>query len=209
MTEENKEKAIEKETKVETKETTEDVANEEVKEPYQEQESDDVMSVMKDNNNLLLEIKGIVQNKLEYDTVKEKAFDKLYEEMKEQKEQAALFDKAVEPLLRDLLLLYDNMKQFESSLVNQQDLSKEKILQNFKYIVDDLIETLYRQDVIPMNEDLSTSFNSKIHRAIKTEFTDKVSEDYGILKILRNGFKWREKILRPQEVMIKRFKDKK
>lgn len=209
MTEENKEEAIEKEAKGETKGASADVAIEEGKATYQEKESDELMSVMNDNNNLLQEIKGFIQDRLEYDDVKEKAFNKLYEEMKEQKEQAALFDKAVEPLLRDLLLLYDNMKQFESSLVNQQDLSKEKILQNFKYIVDDLIETLYRQDVIPMNEDFSTPFNSKLQRAIKTEFTDNVSEDYGILKILRNGFKWREKILRPQEVMIKRFKDKK
>jgi molecular chaperone GrpE len=205
MTDENKEKTIEKEEKVEAKEATGDVAIEEVNETYQKKESNELMSVMKDNNNLLQEIKGLIQNRLEYDTVKEKAFDKLYEEMKEQKEQAALFDKAVEPLLRDLLLLYDNMKQFEFSLVNQQDLNKDKILQDFKYIVDDLIETLYRQDVTPMNEDLSTPFNAKFQKAIKTEFTDNMNEDNGIVKILRSGFKWRERILRPQEVMIKRF----
>ena len=209
MTEENKEKAIEKEAKVETKEATEDMAIEEEKESYQKKESDELMSVMKDNNNLLQEIKDIVQNRLEYDTVKEKAFDKLYEEMRRQKEASNLLDRAVKPLLSDLLLLYDSMKKFESPLINNQSLNNEEALQNFKFILEELMEILYRQEVIPIEKNLSEVFNSKFHKATKTENTKNKDEDFKITSIVRRGFTWRDKVLRPQEVVIKRFLNKK
>ncbi|MDQ1252235.1 MAG: molecular chaperone GrpE [Euryarchaeota archaeon] len=167
-------------------------------------EAEDVLSILKANNFLLAEIQTVIQNRLEYDAVKEKAFDKLYEEMRRQKEASDLLDRAVKPVLSDLLLLHDSIKKFEASLVNQS-IKGEEILQNIKYIVEELLEILYRQEVIPIAENSSEIFNSKIHKATKTENTEIMDDDFKIINIVRQGFTWRDKLLRPQDVVIKRF----
>jgi len=208
MTEESKKKVINKDVEVKKKETTDDVAIEETEENYQKKESDTLMSVMKDNNNLLQEIKGIVQNRLEYDTVKEKAFDKLYEEMRYQKESFDMLDRAVKPLLSDLLLLYDTIRKFESTLNNNRSINSEDTSLNLKYILEELMEILYRQEVIPIEESLSETFNSKTQKATMVEHTENKEEDFIITSIVRSGFTWRDKVLRPQEVAIKRFLNK-
>ena len=80
----------------------------------QQYASDEVLSFLKDNSIILCEIKEIIESRLEYDDVKEKAFDKLYEEMRRQKEVFDLLDRTLKPVLSDLLLLHDSMKKFES-----------------------------------------------------------------------------------------------
>lgn len=169
---------------------------------------DYLFSILKENHRMQQEIKDMIQSRLEYDAVKEKAFDKLYEEMRRQKEGSDLLDRAVKPVLSDLLLLYDSMKNFESSFINNQSLNSEDAMRNFKYIMDELMEILYRQEVTPIDENLSEFFNSKLQKATKTENAESKEDDFKIVSIVRRGFVWRDKVLRPQEVVIKRFLNK-
>ncbi|MCX6180276.1 MAG: nucleotide exchange factor GrpE [Chlorobiales bacterium] len=173
----------------------------------QKLETKKILESLEGNTSLLQEIKKIIQNKLEYDAVKEKAFDKLYEEMKRQKEASDLLDRVVKPVLSDLLFLYDSMKKFEVTFINQ-NIGDEEKAQNFKYIVEELLEILFRQEVFPIEENTSATFNSKIHKATKTETIDNKDDDFKIVSIVRDGFTWRDKVLRPQEVIIKRFFNK-
>lgn len=170
-------------------------------------ERDQVLSCLKENTTLLNEIKETIQGRLEYDAAKEKAFEKLYEEMRRQKEASDILDRAVKPILSDLLLLHDSMKKFEASLLNQT-INDGETLQNFRYIVDELLEILYRQEVLAIEENTSELFNSKMHKATKTENAESKDDDFRIISIVRNGFTWRDKVLRPQEVVIKRFLNK-
>jgi molecular chaperone GrpE len=171
-------------------------------------QDDDLLSILKENHRMQQEIKDMIQSRLEYDAVKEKAFDKLYEEMRRQKEASDLLDRALKPVLSDLLLLYDSMKIFESSFINNQSLNSEDAMQDFKYIMDELMEILYRQEVTPIDENLSEVFNSKLQKATKTENAESKDDDFKIIDIVRRGFVWRDKVLRPQEVVIKRFLNK-
>jgi molecular chaperone GrpE (heat shock protein) len=149
----------------------------------------------------------MIQDRLEYDAVKEEAFDKLYEEMKRLKEQTDILDRNIRPLLSDLLLLYDSMKKYEA-LLKQKVQNSDDTISGLKYLVDELMEILYRQEVVPMEADFSGKFNSKIQKAIKTENSYAEEEDFKITSITRAGFFWRDKVLRPQEVIIKRFINK-
>lgn len=182
-----------------SEEKPENVPIKEVAKSTERDETNESLSFLKEHTNLLQEIKGMIQKRLEYDDVKEKAFDKLYEEMRRQKESLDLLDRVQKPLLSDLLLLYDNMKSYEKSLNN------EDIFNNFKYILDELLEILYRQEVVPIEQNLSETFNSKFHKATKIENAESKDEDFKIINIVRNGFLWRERVLRPHEVVIKRF----
>lgn len=188
-------------------EDTENISPSQGRTKTRESESGEILSSLKENTTLLHEIKEVIQNKLEYDAVKEKAFDKLYEEMRRQKEASDLQDRAVKPVLSDLLLLYDSMKKFEKSM-DIQSIKENEILQNFRYLIEELLEILYRQEVLPIEENTSDIFNSKIHKATKTENAESMDDNFKIVNIVRNGFTWRDKVLRPQEVIIKRFLNK-
>jgi len=199
---------IQQETEIKIAAAPESVSTEEVGESEQKKGLNELVSMLIENNGVLTEIKDLIQNRLEYDAVKEKAFDKLYEDMRQQRELPNILDRNIKPLLTDLLLLYDNMNKFAKSLTIQQSSNSETILQEFKYLLDDLLETLYRQEVIPIQDDGSGNFNSKLHKATKTEATETQDEDFKIVNIVRQGFLWRDKVLRPQEVVIKRFENK-
>jgi len=199
---------IQQETETKTAAAPESVSTEEVGEPEQKKGLNELLSMLIENKGFLTEIKDLIQNRLEYDAVKEKAFDKLYEDMRQQRELPNILDRNMKPLLTDLVLLYDNMNKFAKSLTIQHSSNSEAILQEFKYLLDDLLETLYRQEVIPTEDDGSGNFNSKLHKATKTEVAKTQDEDFKIVDVVRQGFLWRDKILRPQEVVIRRFENK-
>jgi len=171
-------------------------------EPGQNGNIKDIHAMLAQNAAILQDVKSMIQDRLEYDTVKEKAFDKLYDEMKHQREISDVIDRNIRPLLSDLLLLYDSMQRFDSWLEKNIE-SSEATRTQLENIVDELIEVLYRQEVTPMEP--SAMLNAKLHRAIKTENAETPEDDFKIVSIVRTGFLWRDKVLRPQEVTVKRF----
>lgn len=199
---------IQQETEEKTDLSGKPAPTEEGIESEQKKGFNELSPMLIENNSFLQEIKDLIEKRLEYDAVKEKAFDKLYEDMRQEKELPNMLDRNIKPLLTDLLLLYDNMKHFEISLINQKNTNNENTLQTFKYIMDDLLETLYRQEVVPIEDDGSEKLNSKIQKATKIEVAESKDDDFKIVDIVRQGFLWRDKVLRPQEVVIRRFENK-
>lgn len=166
----------------------------------------DIISTINENTTILKEIQNTIHDRLEYDNVKEKAFDKLYAAMTKQKDSFDALDRAVKPVLIDLLLFYDNIKKLESKIYGHS-ITDIDIPQEIKGIKEELLEILYRQEVLPLKEDLSGFFDSKNHNATIIEKTNNKEDDWKVVAILRDGFKWREIVLRPQHIIIKRFTD--
>ncbi len=150
------------------------------------------------------ETRKMVQERLSNDKVREKAFDQLYEELRQYKEDF-LFQ-AEKPLLLDLLLFYDSMNWFQESLV-KQEMSPDVIADSFQYLMDEFLEVLYRRDVVPVEE--HARFDATVHRAIKVQETDEESSDYKVAQVLKRGFARAKKPLRPEEVVILRYRGKK
>ena len=82
----------------------------------------------------------MVADRLSNDKVREKAFDQLYEELRQYKDDF-LFQ-AEKPLLLDLLLFYDSLNWFQESLV-KQDMSPDVLADSFQYLIDEFLEVLY------------------------------------------------------------------
>ena len=146
-------------------------------------------------------MRQMVQERLSNDKVREKAFDQLYEELKQYKDDF-LFQ-AEKPLLLDLLLFYDSLNWFQESLV-KQEMSPDVIGDSFQYLIDEFLEVLYRRDVLPLEE--SSRFDRKIHKAVKVTETTDADADYRIAQVLKRGFTRNEKQLRAEEVVILRFR---
>ncbi|MBN2799623.1 MAG: nucleotide exchange factor GrpE [Deltaproteobacteria bacterium] len=164
------------------------------------------MSNTPDNSQLaaqLEQIQQLIQERGANDAIREKAFDQLYEELKQYKEDF-LFQ-AEKPLLLDLLLFYDSLNWFHESLV-KQEMSPDVIADSFQYLIDEFIEVLYRRDVLPIEE--SGAFDRKVHKAVKVVNTDNPEQDYQIAQVLKRGFQRASKLLRPEEVVIARHGQK-
>ena len=146
-------------------------------------------------------IRQLVEQRLTDDDVRQKAFDQLYEELKAYKEDWQF--QAEKPLLLDLLLFYDSLNWFQESLV-KQEMSRDVVADSFQYLIDEFLELLYRRDVIPMDE--SETFDRKVHKAVQVVDTDRPSDDQSIEQVLKRGFHRGDRVLRAEEVVIRRHR---
>ena len=138
------------------------------------------------------------------DELREKAFDQLYQELKQYKDDF-LFQ-SEKPLLLDLLLFHDSMNWFKEGLL-KKEFSPDVVVDSFQFLIDEFLELLYRRDVVPV--DAPEVFDRKMHKAVKVEETDNEAEDYKVQQVLKRGFARGDRLLRPEEVVIYRVKNRK
>jgi molecular chaperone GrpE (heat shock protein) len=134
----------------------------------------------------------------------QQAFDALYEELKQYREDF-LFQ-AEKPLLLDLLLFYDSMNWFRQSM-DQQDMSAEVLSDSFQYLMDEFLEILYRRDVTPMGA--SEQFDRTLQKVVKVRETGVPEDNEKVARVLKRGFLRGKQVLRPEEVEILRSGDQK
>ena len=135
------------------------------------------------------------------DTTETKAFDALYEELKQYKQDFVF--QSEKPLLLDLLLFYDSLNWFASS-IQKKELSPDNLGDSFQYLIDEFLELLYRRDVLPMEP--KGEYDRSRHKGVETVATAEPGEDKRILQVLKRGFTRGDKVLRSEEVVIKRYR---
>jgi molecular chaperone GrpE (heat shock protein) len=163
--------------------------------------AEETLDAIRRLNHEVTELRKMVTDRISNDRVREKAFDQLYEELRQYKEDF-LFQ-AEKPLLLDLLLFYDSLNWFQESLV-KQEMSPDVIADSFQYLIDEFVELLYRRDVVPLSE--SDSFDRKLQKAVKVVEAEQPEDDYKVVQVLKRGFSRADKLLRPEEVVIARNK---
>ena len=140
-------------------------------------------------------------SKIQKDSSQKQAFDKLYEEMRQYKDDFIFA--AMRPILADLLLLYDNMVRAER---NWEDDRGREIIADLR---EELVEILYRQDVEPICIADNATLDRRRQRVIQTVATNDACEDGQIVRVVREGFLRGERVLRPQEVVCKKSRQQK
>lgn len=123
------------------------------------------------------------------------AFDKLYVEMQQYKDDFVF--QAQKPLLVDLVVLHDRMTE----AIDKAEGAAKDALDTLR---EQLLEMLYRRDVEPMEFDPAEKFNRDRMKAIKREPAATPAEDLTVAKLLRQGFEWNKRVLRPHEVVVRR-----
>lgn len=130
---------------------------------------------------------------------KDEAFDRLYVELETYKNNSAF--EQVRPLFMDLILMFDRISNLTEDAVKRDDKYCANAL---KTVTDELIEIMYRRDI-----DLITSiqevFDATTQRAIGVERIESEEENNKIAKIVRKGFRCGERLLRPEEVIVKKY----
>lgn len=135
------------------------------------------------------------------DDVQAKAFEQLYQELRHYKDDFVY--QSEKPLLLDLLLFYDSLTWFQTALI-RREMSPEVVADSFQYLIDELLEVLYRRDVV-MTES-SETFDRERQKAIKVVHTADPKADYRVEQVLKRGFTRGARNLRPEEVVLARFR---
>ncbi len=158
-------------------------------------------------------IKDTLQRLEGKDSANQKLFDALHEELKSYKD-GFLFDALQKPLIRDLIVLHDELSLLSSQLQRVKTGLPDDgsgtggelghVVQNLSHQVDYLIEVLLRLDVEKLPP-VSGKLDKKEHKAMQIEPTQVESEDQDIVSELKSGFTWRGRLLRPPEVRVRKY----
>ena len=139
---------------------------------------------------------SMVEKRLLYDKAKETAFDRLYADLdRERKNVAGEF---LKPILRDILQFYDHVVE-----AARQHPEVEELLGMLR---EGLLEVLYRADVEPIQV-ISDKFDRKLQCVKRVEATENEHEDWTVAEVIRDGFRLGGRVLRPQQVVVRRFKE--
>lgn len=146
-------------------------------------------------------LRELVEQQARREDLQREAFDQLYAELRQYKDDFVF--QAEKPLLLDLLLFYDSMTWFRQSL-EKGDMSADVVADSFQYLMDEFVELLYRRDVQPTLK--SEAFDRERQKAVQVLYTDDINLDWRIHRIVKRGFTRGERVLRPEEVILHRYR---
>ena len=133
-----------------------------------------------------------MESLIEADGTKQQAFDSLYVELGQYKQD--FLARALDPVLRDLCLLYDNVVVEESASPAVGRIRTE------------LVEVLYRQGLSLLEEDSTGCEPERAkHKSIGTEPTDQADRHGKIARLVKHGFERNGKVFRPQQVVTWKY----
>lgn len=137
---------------------------------------------------------------------KDQAYDQLYEELRQYKDN--FLKAAQKPLFLDVILLYDGVMR---TLANFSELPDEKVTRQMvvdalTHTRDEILELLYRRDIERIDE-VPKKLDINFQKPVTRLDTDNPDEDRDIAQVVREGFRWSGAVLRAQEVVVKRCTD--
>ena len=134
-----------------------------------------------------------VTRRVRDDVVPRAAFDALHAELQQYRNEA--LREAQKPILKGLLLIYDRVEQAARAAGSEA----------LGTLEEEIVELLRRHDV-ELIGDRPDRFDNRIQRAVRTEEARAAEEDQRVTQVVRQGFRWGGRILRPQEVVVRVFK---
>lgn len=167
---------------------------------------------------ILAEVKVALEQK---SAVNRAMFEALHAELKAYKD-AFLLEAVLRPVIRDLISLYDAISDIHRQLALALSTQEQRgnlagsALMLFENVLgpanqlehnrDSILEVLERLDVTMMPAG-SGKLDKQAQRAVSLEFTEDPDQDQDIVKVLKRGFLWKDRVMRAEEVVIKKWKE--
>ncbi len=150
------------------------------------------------------------------ETANQRLFDVMHNELKGYKDNF-LFDALQKPVIRDLLALFDDLcgqarrvgrflkeNPMEPDSAVNWSAELQSSQDNINNTVFFIIEVLNRLDVVMLEGD-NTVLDLKLHKVVGVEPTSDLAEKNQVVRIVRPGFIWKDRVLRPTEVITKKY----
>ena len=148
-------------------------------------------------------------------------FSALHEELKTYKD-GFLLQSVYRPIIRDLVTVYDDLTEIhrqiteaicEGAAAAEESPAAKRMLDrmhtmemNLGHNVEFILEVLARLDVtqLPIG---SGKLDKCSQRAVAVEASDNPDDDTLVVRMVKRGFLWHERVLRPEEVVVKRYRE--
>jgi molecular chaperone GrpE (heat shock protein) len=142
-------------------------------------------------------------------------FDALHKELKEYKD-TFLLEAVVRPIVRDLISLYDDAMEIHrqvAAMLSTQERGPapqpffgilQNLAKNLEHHSHYMLEVLERMEVrvaLPITGKL----DKRNQRVVLREPAQSEEEDLTVVRSIRPGFTWRDRVFRPEEVAIKKW----
>ncbi|HST29727.1 MAG TPA: nucleotide exchange factor GrpE [Chthoniobacterales bacterium] len=147
---------------------------------------------------------GLIRNT---ESVNQKLFDSLHTELLKYRDNF-LHESLQKPFIHDLVYLYDHLNGLceQLSSASQEKDKRSRVSQwrdNLENAIHSLVEILHRFEVHEIEP--RERVDRACHRVLSFEPADFPEEDGTIVMRVKRGFIWRGKLIRPEEVIAKRF----
>jgi molecular chaperone GrpE (heat shock protein) len=142
------------------------------------------------------------------ETVNQRLFDSLHDELIKYRDNF-LHESLQKPFIRDLVILFDDLSGLLSQLESAVESNEGKRgplgqwRDNLENAIHSLTEILHRMEVSEIEP--KEIVDRALHRVVSFEPADFAEEDGRIVMRVKRGFLWRDQVLRPEEVVAKRF----
>ena len=149
----------------------------------------------------------------------QRMFDAMHEELKGYKD-GFLLESVHKPIIRDLISLYDDLaaihRQMQDSVAGAAQCpgdSGTRLLQqlktmdtNIEHNCEFIVEVLARLEVVILPVG-SGKLDKHSQRAVAVEIAEDPDDDGLIVRGVKRGFTWKGRVLRAEEVIIKKWKE--
>lgn len=143
-------------------------------------------------------------------------FAALHEELKGYKD-GFLLESVHRPIIRDLISLYDDTFEIQRQAGMAAAKCAEAVLlplgaeirtleMNIDHNVDFLIEILARLEVTLL-EQRPGKLDKRTQRVVAVEHAEDPNQDGDVVRVAKRGFVWQTRVFRPEEVVIRKWKD--
>jgi molecular chaperone GrpE (heat shock protein) len=142
------------------------------------------------------------------ESVNQRLFDSLHQELIKYRDNF-LHESLQKPFIRDLLILFDDLSALSSQLqaaMGGGETNRGKLVQwrdNLENAIHSLTEILHRMEVSEIEP--KEMVDRALHRVVSYEPSDLAEDEGRIVMRVKRGFLWRDQVLRPEEVVAKRF----
>ncbi|MDQ6808887.1 MAG: nucleotide exchange factor GrpE [Verrucomicrobiota bacterium] len=141
----------------------------------------------------------------ETDSVNQRLFDSLHDELIKYRDNF-LHESLQKPFIRDLVVLFDDLSTVASQVSTAAD-QKGGVIAQWRDNIDNgihaLVEILHRLEVTEIEP--KEKVDRACHKVVSYEPADFPEDDGRIVMRLKRGFMWRDRVLRAEEVVAKRF----
>jgi molecular chaperone GrpE (heat shock protein) len=167
---------------------------------------------------ILAEAKAALEQR---NTVNRAMFEALHAELKTYKD-AFLLEAVLRPVIRDLISLYDTISEIHRQLALALSTHEQRgnlsggalvLFENvaapanqLEHNRDSILEVLERLDVTIAPVGVG-KLDKQSQRAVSLEFTEDPDQDHDVVKVIKRGFLWKDRVIRAEEVVIKKWKE--
>ncbi len=150
--------------------------------------------------------------------VSQRMFDALHEELKDYKD-GFLLESILKPIIRDLVSLYDDLtmihRQMEECVAGVAAAGEaagapvldrlRRMEMNVAHHCEFVVEILARLEV-SMTPIGAGRLDKQAQRAVAIEIVDDPALDMMVVRTVKRGFMWKERVLRAEEVVMNKWK---